>query len=669
MQELHTGELFANRYRLGKLLGKGGMGQVFLAFDTMLGDERIALKILHSSLVRDEKHTKRFLREVTLTRKVTHPNVVRTFDVGAASAGNLFLTMEYVEGLTLRQRMQQGVVEPLECARIIMEIARGLAAVHEQEIVHRDLKPGNVMLLENGGVKIADFGVARPESSDITAHDEVVGSTPYMSPEIWLGKKIGPASDLYALGIIAYEIVTAHLPFDGDSPAEVMCKHLESNPYPPQEVVGGIPIWFNTLILKMLAKDPIRRPSSATEVANIIQENLIERRDTTTSSTNLVVDASLLNSFMKSDAVQFEPPPKPQITEKPVLLESSHAVRGQAPLSDTRQYLDPKERSTTGVTVKSYKRGLIGQRNIITPSHSDRTNASEGWSVLAKMERRVWYKAQVKYWLLVSVFISAYIWIGTELLGSLLHNHWRGGDGSLGLIITVAAIGFSAAFYPTIAALPVLLLGSSRRGIRSAFKAWWKLSLSVGVISFIFFIYHFIFLTVANVKAGIKIGPSEVHEMVEKSSENAFQVALLFPLGTPYQVGMKYSAPALVKAVDGSILASFLYFILLAVYVVLLSKVIKLQINGADDDRNQFVTRLLLQSVAALVFLECLLRGYISDIFGWHTLRVRILEIGPYVFQFTEYGMACAVINWSIIFIMVTFVIPFLAYQKREVRF
>jgi eukaryotic-like serine/threonine-protein kinase len=206
--DLEIGALFAGRYKIVRVLGSGGMGEVYLVKDALLGeDEFIALKVLHQQLSKDERQSKRFLREVQLTRKVTHPHIIRTFDAGEFG-GRLYFTMEYVEGVSLKERMNGEPLSLEETCRIVTHICEGLGAIHEAGIVHRDLKPANVMLLKDGGVKIADFGVARPRWSELTGENEVVGSAPFMAPEVWLGKEIGPAADLYAVGALAYEMVT-----------------------------------------------------------------------------------------------------------------------------------------------------------------------------------------------------------------------------------------------------------------------------------------------------------------------------------------------------------------------------------------------------------------------------------------------------------------------------
>jgi len=269
---LPAGFVVADRYKIETRLGSGGMGSVYLAHDLILNEERIAIKILHSDLTQNQRQTQRFLREVQLMRKVNHKNVVRTFDVG--SDGNIvYFTMEYVEGKQLEEFIQNGDFPKARLEQLILEICAGLEAIHKAEIIHRDLKPANILIKGDGSLKITDFGVARPEYSDLTAHNEILGSALYIAPEIWLGTKLTTSVDLYSLGVLLYELTTGTLPFDGDSPAALMRMHLEFVPIPPKEVNDQIPTWLNKLILKLLEKSPLDRPKSAQEIIGIVQRH------------------------------------------------------------------------------------------------------------------------------------------------------------------------------------------------------------------------------------------------------------------------------------------------------------------------------------------------------------------------------------------------------------
>lgn len=267
---LAAGTLIAGRYRILKPLGTGGMGSVYLAADRLLGDEKIAIKILHTGFVNDETQMARFLREVQLMRKVNHKNVVRTYDVGTDREYNYF-TMEFVPGMQLEKLLGPKGVPQDEIVGYATQLCEALQAVHAAGIVHRDLKPGNILVLEDGTLRITDFGVARPEISNLTAHDEIVGSVCYIAPEIWLGKKITASVDLYALGIILYELATGQVPFDGESPAMLMRSHLDKAPTPPKQLNPAVELWMSKLILRLLAKSVNDRPRDAKEVLEYIK--------------------------------------------------------------------------------------------------------------------------------------------------------------------------------------------------------------------------------------------------------------------------------------------------------------------------------------------------------------------------------------------------------------
>jgi len=272
VKSLESGTMISNRYHIVKLLGQGGMGCVYLARDTILNNAMIALKVLHSQISENESHSKRFLREVELMRKVNNPNVVRTFDV-AIDKGLLYYTMEYVEGVSLEEMAKDNPLSYKDLSEIIIGTCEGLEAIHEQEIVHRDLKPANIIILEDNKIKITDFGVARNKNSNLTKHDEIIGSANYIAPEIWLGKPITNSVDLYSLGIILFELLVGRVPFEEDEPAAMMWFHIKEAPTPPKSIRESTPNWLNQLTLKLLSKRPEDRPINARAVVDLIKRN------------------------------------------------------------------------------------------------------------------------------------------------------------------------------------------------------------------------------------------------------------------------------------------------------------------------------------------------------------------------------------------------------------
>jgi Protein kinase domain len=258
--------LFAGRYKIERLLGEGGMGKVYVAHDTLLDNEPVALKILRSDLAHQGRHAQRFLREIAVARKVTDASVVRTYDGGISKEG-MYLSMELVQGKSVKEILAEGPLSERRVREIALGICTGLNAIHRAGIVHRDLKPGNIIITTNNTVKIADFGVAHSALSTLTGDQEMVGSAAYLPPEIWLGRAISPATDLYSLGVMLYEMVSGELPFEADSTPELMYKHLQVEPVPLVTLVPGISREFDAIVRQLLAKSASSRIASAEVLA------------------------------------------------------------------------------------------------------------------------------------------------------------------------------------------------------------------------------------------------------------------------------------------------------------------------------------------------------------------------------------------------------------------
>ena len=270
---LQIGDEISGRYVIEKRLGAGGMGAVFLAVDKVLEDSKVAIKILHKDLCSDGELAKRFLREVKLMHSVNHPNVVRTYDVGR-DKDIIYFTMEYLPGASLDRLLSRDKQLPIPTiVHVTEQVCAALNAIHQAEIVHRDLKPGNIIISEDQAIKLTDFGVARPKGSNLTQHNEIIGSVEYMAPEVWLGKGMTPAIDFYSLGIIMYLLTTGKVPFESDEPASLMWMHVKKPPPPPKQLRPDVPNWLNNLILKLLAKAPSDRPKSAAEILNYLNNH------------------------------------------------------------------------------------------------------------------------------------------------------------------------------------------------------------------------------------------------------------------------------------------------------------------------------------------------------------------------------------------------------------
>ncbi len=265
-----VGTLFAARYEVTALLGRGGMGTVYRAVDRELDDD-VALKVLlPEAFDEGSVATQTLKQEIRLARKITHRNVVRTHDLGEAE-GVRFLTMEYVPGTTLRDILdKRGAVALAPGLQIAKQVCRGLAAVHEAGIVHRDLKPPNIMVLPNGVVKLMDFGIARTAGGDEPGDGHTVGTPYYMSPEQAKGAAVDERSDLYAIGVVLYEMFTGTRPISGATPGEVMRRHLTEEPKPLTALRPDLPPLLERLVAACLAKSPDRRPPSATDLADAL---------------------------------------------------------------------------------------------------------------------------------------------------------------------------------------------------------------------------------------------------------------------------------------------------------------------------------------------------------------------------------------------------------------
>ncbi|HEX8698910.1 MAG TPA: protein kinase, partial [Myxococcaceae bacterium] len=259
-------ELFAGRYQLLNQLGRGGMGIVYRARDTLVGDV-VALKMLEVGKGPAADLLERFRREVRLARRISHPNVARMHDLGE-HAGHLFLTMEYVEGEDLQSLLgRERSLGPARAARIALGVCEGLAAAHAAGVVHRDLKPANVLLEPSGRVVLTDFGIARAVAGEAALRTQgMVGTPMYMAPEQLSGGKVDARSDLYAVGLLLYEMLTGQAPFTGDSPMAVAFARLRQ---PPPDPSGhpGVPDELAQWTRRCVGRDPHERPAGTLEVA------------------------------------------------------------------------------------------------------------------------------------------------------------------------------------------------------------------------------------------------------------------------------------------------------------------------------------------------------------------------------------------------------------------
>jgi len=257
------------RYRLDLELGRGGMGVVYRATDRVL-DREVALKELPVQLTTDPDRLQRFRQEARTLARLSHPNIIQIYDL-FEDQDRLWIAMEYVDGGDLATMIEsRGRLAGHEAARLAWQIAEAMQMAHERDIVHRDIKPMNVLLTANGTPKLADFGLARLVSSGShTVAGTILGSPDYMSPEQAAGRVADSRSDIYALGITLYEMLTGTPPFEGDTPA-ILAQHITQLPSPPRQHVADLPLGLELIVLAMLEKDPRQRPADMATVARLL---------------------------------------------------------------------------------------------------------------------------------------------------------------------------------------------------------------------------------------------------------------------------------------------------------------------------------------------------------------------------------------------------------------
>src|SRR5918998_375482 len=271
-----TDDLFADRYKLDRRLGVGGMATVQLAFDTRL-ERNVAVKLLAEHLAEDPSFVSRFRREALAAARLVHPNIVQVFDFGSDStSGRQFIVMEYVDGHSCAELLRdRGPLPPSDAVEILTQACRGLDYAHRNRVVHRDVKPGNLMVNTDGVVKLADFGIAKAaEQSDITKVGSVLGTAAYLSPEQTRGEPATPASDLYALGVVAFQLLTGRLPFEGKSLPELARQQEAGLAVRPDELNPEVPAALSSAVVRALAPSPEERYASAGEMESAVRNGL-----------------------------------------------------------------------------------------------------------------------------------------------------------------------------------------------------------------------------------------------------------------------------------------------------------------------------------------------------------------------------------------------------------
>ena len=265
------GRLLDNRYEILEVIGTGGMAVVYKARCHRL-NRLVAIKILKDEYSQDDEFRRRFHQESQAVAMLSHPNIVSVYDVSTSRDAD-YIVMELIDGITLKQYMEKkGVLNWKETLHFSTQIAKALEHAHSRGIVHRDIKPHNVMVLKNGSVKVADFGIAQVMSKSNTLTKEALGSVHYISPEQAKGGRVDNRSDLYSLGVVMYEMMTGRPPYDGESPVSVAIKHINGGAPMPSTMNPNIPGGLEQIIMKAMAVDPNHRYATATEMLNDMEE-------------------------------------------------------------------------------------------------------------------------------------------------------------------------------------------------------------------------------------------------------------------------------------------------------------------------------------------------------------------------------------------------------------
>lgn len=277
---IEKGQKINDRYEIIKSIGEGGMANVYLAYDTIL-DRRVAIKVLRGDLSNDEKFVRRFQREALSASSLSHPNIVEMYDVGEDN-GIYYIVMEYIEGKTLKQLIKKrGSLTLSEAIDIMLQLTDGISHAHDSYIIHRDLKPQNILIKEDGMIKITDFGIAMAlNSTQLTQTNSVMGSVHYLPPEQASGKGSTIRSDIYSMGILFYELLTGSLPFKGENAVEIALKQLRDDIPRIRKKNPAIPQSVENVVLKATAKNPKNRYADAKEMhADLLSVLNDERMD------------------------------------------------------------------------------------------------------------------------------------------------------------------------------------------------------------------------------------------------------------------------------------------------------------------------------------------------------------------------------------------------------
>src|ERR671933_994364 len=312
MADVAEGTLIDSRYRVQRRIGSGGMADVYLADDAQLGRE-VALKVLHRRFARDREFVERFRREASSAAGLQHPHVVGVYDRGEFD-GTYYIAMEYLEGRSLKEIVQEeGPLDPERAIDFVVQILQAARFAHQRGVIHRDIKPHNVIVDDEGRVKVTDFGIARAGASDMTETGSIMGTAQYLSPEQAQAQAVSPRSDLYSIGVMLYELLTGRVPFGGDSAVTIALKQVNEHPVPPSAFNAAVTPELEGVVMRALQKDPARRFPDA----QAFMDALDNARQTLGDETTVAAQPTAVEPLVPLAPVNGDvPPPEPLVAEE-----------------------------------------------------------------------------------------------------------------------------------------------------------------------------------------------------------------------------------------------------------------------------------------------------------------------------------------------------------------
>lgn len=346
---LELGTMLSGRYELLKRVGSGGMADVYMAKDHKL-NRNVAVKVLKSEYVEDEKFLKKFETEAQAVARLSHPNIVNIYDVGMEDGIN-YIVMELAEGITLKEYIRKkGYLSPKETVEISTQIASAISHAHKNHIIHRDIKPQNILVSDTGIIKVTDFGIAKATSSNtVTSTATAMGSVHYISPEQAKGRFCDEKSDIYSLGITMYEMVTGHVPFDHENGVTIALMHLQNEITPPSQIRDGIPDSLEKIILKCTMKKPEERYQTADD---LIADLRLVFEDTSGGYVGVVP------AIDDSPTIMID---QNELTQRINTPKKDQKIQQEEPLKDEEQnaYLDEDDEEESGMNSKIEKLVIV----------------------------------------------------------------------------------------------------------------------------------------------------------------------------------------------------------------------------------------------------------------------------------------------------------------------